>query len=435
MNPDGLTQTDLLILQISNIVSICVILFSFTCSLFVLINLCRKNKSSSSTTSSPNSTPSTPATNDHYNTNNNNYYNYYNNNNNYNYNNNYNDNNNNTKLKENKKSLYSKLSSFCIQCMILSDLFFTLFYFPTNTLRLIESYLPITLDSQLSNYFQIITYITAEFTELFVISSGIYSLLLTLCIYNTIKMLESNYSSSLTNSNSSNLVNDSNKRNSLMKFNNEEEEEVTLLNKNHSKNGKNKLKYYQFLFNLLGWIIPFIFSIIFIIVEEIYLSDDATPIQQFYANILPDIIKFFIYFLIETTTLTLRILIYKNTKKLFRDTVIVEDTPLAIKKKEKERNLLKQLLFYTLPFFLFGIWVIVYRLVTDIVYILRVTQHGMDQFNTEYNTPSIIALSLHHVFSPLRAVANSVVYCLLSKWFRDKCNAFFCCCNHYKNRE
>ncbi|EFC35935.1 predicted protein [Naegleria gruberi] len=136
-----------------------------------------------------------------------------------------------------------------------------------------------------------------------------------------------------------------------------------------------------------------------------------------------------IYIAIEVASLALRIMIYWVTKKLFRDTTIVHNTPSAKKKREKERNLFKQLLFYALPFFLFGVWVIVYRLATDIIYVVRVAEHGLDSFSDDLDLPGLIVLSIHHILSPLRAFANSVVYCLLSKWFSDRVKGSFrrCC--------
>lgn len=447
--------------EIANILSICMIMFSFLCSLFVLINLCKKNIKAEKDEKAmlarfENSNPSV------------------------------------IESLTSKKHLYTKLTSFCILCMIISDLLFTAFYFPTNTLRLIKGFLfqdlPKAQTLKLDPYFSIPIYITAEITEMFVISSGIFSLLLTLCIYKTIKSIKPSGSSA--DDQSSNYSHSSNQRSSIgldsqyqqsasnygtngsstatapysgdqsNPYHNENEKS-RLVSPNSDMNSVNtpprtpeeeygnhdahvqqpftvkgrylkmqqRKKWIQTVFCLISWGIPAIFAVVWIIIEELYLGVNTTPAGVFYANIIPDMVKNLIYIAIEVGSVALRIMIYTDTKKLFRDTTIVENTSSAKKKREKERNLFKQLLFYALPFFLFGIWVIVYRLATDIIYIVRVAEHGINSFNDDMDLAGLIVLSIHHILSPLRAFANSVVYCLLSKWFSERVKGSFkrCC--------
>ncbi|EFC41029.1 predicted protein [Naegleria gruberi] len=437
--------------QIANILSICVIVFSFLCSLFVLINLCKKNMKAEREEKSlidryeyTNPSLVEPLT--------------------------------------TKKHLYTKLISFCILCMIISDLLFTTFYFPTNTLRLIRGFLfedlPKSEASKIDPYFTIPIYITAEITEMFVISSGFFSMLLTLCIYKTIKSIkpsvgndnDSNYSQSTRspiasyNNNQNNSYGTSD--NYYANNNNQDQDDYyansgndrlitaspqsetsvntpphddydmqnneniqqTSLKGRYEKLQKKK-GWYQLGFCLISWGLPGVLAIVWIVVEELYLGGQSAPRDVFFANIIPDVVKNMIYIAIEVASLALRIMIYWVTKKLFRDTTIVHNTPSAKKKREKERNLFKQLLFYALPFFLFGVWVIVYRLATDIIYVVRVAEHGLDSFSDDLDLPGLIVLSIHHILSPLRAFANSVVYCLLSKWFSDRVKGSFrrCC--------
>ncbi|KAG2386137.1 hypothetical protein C9374_002583 [Naegleria lovaniensis] len=452
--------------EIANILSICVIMFSFLCSLFVLINLCKKNMKAEKEEKAmlarfENSNPSI------------------------------------IESLTSKKHLYTKLTSFCILCMIISDLLFTAFYFPTNTLRLIKGFLfqdlPKAQTLKLDPYFSIPIYITAEITEMFVISSGIFSLLLTLCIYKTIKSIKpsgssaddqsSNYSSSNqrssigldsqyhqsvshygTNGASTTPYGNGGDQSNMDPYQDHQHTEKTrLMSPNSDMNSVNtpprtpeeeygnhdahvqqpfsakgrymkmqqRKKWIQTIFCLISWGIPAMFAVVWIIVEELYLGVNTTPAGVFYANIIPDMVKNLIYIAIEVGSVALRIMIYTDTKKLFRDTTIVENTSSAKKKREKERNLFKQLLFYALPFFLFGIWVIVYRLATDIIYIVRVAEHGIDSFNDDMDLAGLIVLSIHHILSPLRAFANSVVYCLLSKWFSERVKGSFKrCCGH-----
>jgi len=424
--------------EISNIMSICVIVFSFLCSLFVLINLCKKNIKADREERYhiehyENSHPSI------------------------------------VESLTSKKHLYTKLTSFCILCMIISDLLFTAFYFPTNALRLIKGFLLVDLPPKdrgnIDPYFTIPVYICAEITELFVISSGFFSMLLTLCIYKTIKSIkphgstdeQSNYSQSIRSSSpgdypksygtvrsnsyneqrstektrlvdsksptSDSSVNSSSYYDEMDNPSYHDGEDNNIQQPSHMEKYRKiqaTKKKLQILFSVISWGIPAAFAIVWIVVEELYMAADSLPSQKFFANIIPDMVKNLIYITIEVVSVALRVMIYLVTKKLFSDTIIVQNTPSAKKKREKEKNLFKQLLFYALPFFLFGIWVIVYRLATDIIYIVRVAKDGLNSFSDDPDLAGVIVLSIHHILSPMRAFANSLVYCLLSKWFSDR---------------
>jgi hypothetical protein len=65
---------------------------------------------------------------------------------------------------------------------------------------------------------------------------------------------------------------------------------------------------------------------------------DAKGLDLFLANIIPDSVKNVMYILIEILTIGIRIAIYVSTRRLLSDTVIVRNTPGAIKKKQKQRT-------------------------------------------------------------------------------------------------
>jgi hypothetical protein len=91
--------------------------------------------------------------------------------------------------------------------MIASDVLFNVFYFPTNLLRLLETF--IEFDKITRTRIDTAVIVLSEITEAFVIASGIWALLITICILLTVKSIHEQHDSS-TRSRSTNRYQTSN---------------------------------------------------------------------------------------------------------------------------------------------------------------------------------------------------------------------------------
>ncbi|KAL0490785.1 4 TM domain-containing transmembrane protein [Acrasis kona] len=182
---------------------------------------------------------------------------------------------------------------------------------------------------------------------------------------------------------------------------------------------------YKLVFTLVAFVIPLGFALVWTVLEYLLLptSDTLSGLNPFLANIIPDMAKNITYVSIEVSNVVVRIMVFVCTTKIFENTVILQNTPKAIHKRQKKNKLLRQLTLYCLPFFVFGIWLLVYRIIGDIDMIDSVYRFGFIKFK-QYGEVELFLMAVHWILTPLRTLANALVYGVLTKWFRTKFN---CC--------
>ncbi|KAL0480175.1 slc30 [Acrasis kona] len=318
-----------------------------------------------------------------------------------------------------KSMMFSRLTQYCILCMIVSDLLFDIFFFFTQLLRLLQ-----TLDER--GFVEInrelfrkvvikSSRILSELAESFVISSGIWTLLISICILKTIKNIHE-------------LKNSPRTRTSDMLYKTRNIMSETLLQQQEQEqyfNMRMLKRRYKLVFTLVAFVIPLGFALVWTVLEYLLLptSDTLSGLNPFLANIIPDMAKNITYVSIEVSNVVVRIMVFVCTTKIFENTVILQNTPKAIHKRQKKNKLLRQLTLYCLPFFVFGIWLLVYRIIGDIDMIDSVYRFGFIKFK-QYGEVELFLMAVHWILTPLRTLANALVYGVLTKWFRTKFN---CC--------
>jgi len=92
------------------------------------------------------------------------------------------------------------------------------------------------------------------------------------------------------------------------------------------------------------------------------------------------------------------------------------------------------LTLYCLPFILFGVWVIIYRIVTDVYFTHYIIRNGVAGFEAKLDITCIIFMEIHRILTPMRGFANCLVYVIVSRWFSRKLKKWCCsCCNKNEN--
>jgi hypothetical protein len=327
---------------------------------------------------------------------------------------------------------FTDLTQYAIFCMILSDLLMETLYFPTNLIRLINTFAPSDKNMLYawtsSINMERVSVFTAEITEMFVIGSGIWSLFIAISIYQTVRSINEHHETILNPSQLSDDDDDDESEYDESSYN--ENNAIVYTNEPaiaKSAGSKSKRKRNSRLFHLvayksvintkiayaiIAWGIPFVLCSVCVGLEEKFLFDPKSTGKELYlVNVIPDIVKTLLYAALEIYTVIVRIKIFKCTQKMLSDiSALLSTSPNAIRKRQEERRLFRQLSFYSLPFILFGIWLILYRSYVDIWFTVKVIQHGFHKFTGQTDEAGRVLMAMHHMLSPLRGLMNAIVY-------------------------
>jgi hypothetical protein len=295
-----------------------------------------------------------------------------------------------------KREMFTRLTQFTITSMILSDLIFSVLYFVATLLRLIITVVPQDPISREKMELAILG--VAEWAETFLVSSCIWSLLITLCIYLTISSIHSHYiTSPVLETVSLNVKSGGTP--------------IDDVQTNRS------MRLYKIQFIGIGTGVPLLFGIMWTLTAVLFSTKKEYPEMEYLANVIPDFIKTIGYIVLEAFAMTIRVAVYRAIKKIL-SSAAVKNSASAIKKEQKLRSLVRQLTLYSLSFVLFGVWLIIYRTYFDVLYTIIVIKEGIQNFHLVDNLAGEILIAIHHILLPLRGTMNAIVYGILSKWFQ-----------------
>ncbi|KAL0483671.1 hypothetical protein AKO1_013985, partial [Acrasis kona] len=285
------------------------------------------------------------------------------------------------------KTMYSDLTQFCIFCMILADMFFGVFYFSLLFVKVAQFEKFLTFSSSREENNRIYGYINtilAEITESYVISSGLWSVLISFCILLTVLNINKVFPSSMHRS-VSNLSENSN------------DETTTTSEPDNDTLGRKK-KIYQLCFLLLGFGLPAASSVMWAVIESLFMTrNNYKGTESFFADIIPNMVKNFTYISLEVINVVVRLAVYFSTKRIFSQNVTLKESFKAFSMRQKQSKLTRQLTLYTLPFLLFGTWIVVYRLFRDVKTLQFAYHNNIDDFDSNhlFNIFDLVLMCIH----------------------------------------
>eukprot|EP01080_Neovahlkampfia_damariscottae_P008883 gene8883-833_t len=274
-----------------------------------------------------------------------------------------------------KQKLFSSLIQTSIFCLILTDLIAEVTYLPTLFFNL-RSY----SSEYVTKTVLTVMWIGSQLSESFVLATGIWAFLISLCIFICLRITKTN------------------------------EEEMDFC--------AEELKYRTF-FVLLGWGLPLIHAAFWINSNLRFQAWPRNPVEYFYGSLVSNTYHTTSYVLIETASTTIRILIF----------IQIRSVPVFDKKFQKKmRFILTKVLLYTLPFTITCFFIILLRTYTDIERLVNLSTGNMRNIFCSSDA-SVVFRSLHAIVHPFRGAMNALIYCVLSEWFLEKMKKLCFCTN------
>ncbi|KAL0491302.1 7 TM domain-containing transmembrane protein [Acrasis kona] len=300
------------------------------------------------------------------------------------------------------KMCFSSLTHYSIHYMIVSDVLFAVSYFGASLLQVLLNFKLVSQEARM--YVLYLAYSLKELSESFVISSCIWSVIISGCIFLTVKSI------------------------------NHDQEQSPRDSKRHSDGTQGHviplymdvdsfIRNYETRFVTFTFGIPLAACLFWSVLEILYIVPEKKGVEAFLANVVPDLIKSLTFITLEVLGICMRVAVYLSTNKILSKNLITRNSPKAAAIKLKQRKLIKQLSMYSLPFLMFGVWIVIYRLYNDSTSISYAITNGVDEYegNSKLSLFNVVILTIHLILYPLRIAMNALVYCILTNWFKKKC--------------
>eukprot|EP01080_Neovahlkampfia_damariscottae_P009172 gene9172-1259_t len=274
---------------------------------------------------------------------------------------------------DSKQKLFSSLLQTSIFCLILTDLLTEMFYMPTLVINL-ASY----SFEHVGKTLLTIIWIGSQLSESFVLGSGLWAFLISLCILICLR---------------------------------------TTKTKDEDKDFYAEELKYRSIFVLIGWGFPLIHAVFWINTNLRFQAWPRSINEYFIGSLISNGYHSLSYVIIESASTIIRLLIFTQ----------IRSVPIFDKKfQQKMRFILTKVLLYTLPFTVTCFFLTLQREYTDIERLVNLSTQKMVNIFCMSDV-SFVFRSLHSVMFPLRGTMNALIYCVLSEWFLDKVKKFCFC--------
>jgi hypothetical protein len=301
------------------------------------------------------------------------------------------------------REMFVRLTHFSITFMIASDFVFTILYTLTNIMRLLLIVVDMTGDVKIP--LAHVSNTMAEISEMFIVSSCMWSLFASLNIYLTIRTIHTHHEHSTIGT-----------------------------TETQQESSYETMSRYKKLFFVSANIIPLIFCVVWLAIAEAVPAYSRKGLIVYVAEIVPDIIRTLGYIILEIFAIVIRILVYASTKRIISSAHFNKSSAAAMKRDQKLRTLVRQLTAYTMPFVFFGIWIIIMRTYLDSWYTVLVIKKGVENFTTyDISFTGHILTGLQRIFTPMKVLMNVVVYGVMTKWFQKRFMNM--CCGSPEDKE